>query len=121
VPLSSLLTQHLLPTLQLHLLPKSSVDVHLLVLESDTISNVLSAGLSVASAAIADAGIAMSGLGVGTVIAKDDKGNMMLDPMSQEEDTAETLVSLTIMPALGKMTGIWMTGEAEVDEVCQVC
>ncbi|CAD6572835.1 MAG: hypothetical protein TREMPRED_000640 [Tremellales sp. Tagirdzhanova-0007] len=120
VPLSTLLTQHLLPTLQLHLLPKSSIDVHLLVLESDTIPNVLSAGLTVSSAAIADAGIAMSGLGVGAVIAKEANGRMILDPISGEEAVAEGVISLGIMPALGRVTGIWMTGEMEVDEACQL-
>jgi ribonuclease PH len=66
--LSTLLTQLLLPTLQLHLLPKSSLDVYLLILESDTMAGVLSAGLTVAGAAVADAGIGMWGLGVGGVV-----------------------------------------------------
>ena len=90
------------------------------MLESDTIPNVLSAGLTVSSAAIADAGIAMNGLGVGTVIAKEANGMMMLDPISGEEDVAEGVIGLGVMPALGRVTGIWMTGEMEVDEACQV-
>lgn len=119
VPLSTLLTQHLLPTIRLHLLPKSSIDVHLLVLESDAVSNVLSAGLTVASAAVADAGIPMSALGVGTVIAKHEEG-LILDPSRSEEMMAGGVVSLGVMPALGKISGVWMTGEVEVEEACLV-
>jgi len=65
---SALLTTLLLPALRLHLLPKLSVDVHLLVLEADSDAAVLSAGLTAASAAIADAGIPMSALAVGSVV-----------------------------------------------------
>jgi exosome complex component MTR3 len=65
---AALLTNLLLPALRLHLLPKLSVDVHLLVLEADGDAAVLSAGLTAASAAIADAGIPMSALAVGSVV-----------------------------------------------------
>lgn len=70
--LTTLLTQLLLPTLRLELLPKASLDVYLLVLESDSIEGVLAAGLTVASAACADAGggVEMSGLGVGVVTVR---------------------------------------------------
>jgi len=73
----------------------------------------------VASAAIADAGIAMNGLGVGTVIAKGEEG-ILLDPLRNEEHGADGMVSLGVMPALGNVSGIWMTGEVKVEEVCQV-
>ena len=71
----------------------------LLVLELDTIQGVLSAGLTVASAAIADAGIAMGGLAVGGV---------------------EGDVTVGVMPALGKVTSLWMTGESDVEKACEV-
>ncbi|WVQ79847.1 hypothetical protein IAT38_001947 [Cryptococcus sp. DSM 104549] len=122
LPLSNLLTQLLLPTLLLHLHPKSTIDVHLLVLESDTTPNVLAAGLTVASAAIADAGIEMGGLGVGSVVAKlwdEDKGKLVVDP-SDDEGARGASVTVGTMPALGKVTNVWLTGEVEVEEACEM-
>ncbi|OWZ51198.1 exosome complex component MTR3 [Cryptococcus neoformans var. grubii Br795] len=126
LPLSNLLTQLLLPTLHLHLLPKSSIDVYLLVLESDTLTNVLSAGLTVASAAVADAGIEMAALGVGGAVAsiggdeKQGRRRVVIDPSLEEEKQSDVKVMVGTMPALGKMTNVWLTGEAEVDEACNM-
>ena len=117
-PLSALLTSHLLPALQLHLLPKSALDVHLLILESDVLPNVLSAGLTVASAAIADAGIQMTALGIGVTVSQTAAG-MMVDMDVDEEDEAAS-VSLGVMPALGQLSGVWLAGELEIDEACAV-
>ncbi|OCF33838.1 exosome complex component MTR3 [Kwoniella heveanensis BCC8398] len=133
IPLSVLLTQSLIPTLQLHLLPKSSIDVYLLVLESDTPTNVLSAGLTVASAAIADAGIAMNGLGVGSVVASSSLSSsgsdlakpssaslLLLDPSEDEEKASESKVLVGSMPALGRITNLFFTGEAGINEACDM-
>jgi len=64
---STLLAQSLLPALRLQLLPKSQLDVFLLVLESDGMEGVVSAGTTVAGAALAGVGgvVEMSGLVVG--------------------------------------------------------
>ncbi len=62
----------------------------------------------------------MNGLGVGSVIAKEAKRGMFLDPLREEEEGAEGVVSLGVMPALGRVTGVWMVGELEVGEACQV-
>lgn len=64
--LAALLTQLLLPALRLDLFPKLSIDVHLLVLEADSDAAVLASGLTAACAAIADAGIPLTGLVVGS-------------------------------------------------------
>ncbi|KAK4683762.1 exosome complex component MTR3, partial [Tremellales sp. Uapishka_1] len=117
--LSTLLTQLLLPTLQLHLLPKSSLDVYILVLESDTISGVLSSGLTVASAAVADAGIQMNGLGVGAVVVKNDEDSMV-DPTKQEENEAASSATIGVMPALNKITNVWLTGETDIEDACSM-
>jgi exosome complex component MTR3 len=117
--LSTLLTQLLLPSLHLHLLPKSSVDVYLLVLESDTLPSVLSAGLTVASAAIADAGIAMGALGVGAVISG-EKDGLRVDPTKQEEQDGDAILTVGIMPALDRVTNLWLTGETDVDDAVKV-
>ena len=118
--LSSLLTQLLLPSIQLHLLPKSSVDVFLLVLESDSTSNVLSAGLTVSSLAIADAGIPMFGLCVGSVVARAADGEMLFDPSKEDDTEAQGQVTVGVMPALSKVTSLWTSGEIEVEDVCDV-
>lgn len=64
---SALLAQSLLPSLRLHLLPKSQLDVFLLVLESDGMEGVVSAGTTVAGAALAEVGggVEMGGIVVG--------------------------------------------------------
>lgn len=65
---ATVLTNLLLPAVRLHLLPKLSVDVYLHVLEADSDEAVLGAGLSAACAAIADAGIELNGLAVGSTV-----------------------------------------------------
>jgi exosome complex component MTR3 len=113
------LTQLLLPALHLHLFPKSTIDVFILVLESDSLSNLLSAGMTVASAAVADAGIPMGGLAVGSVVVSKDK-ELLVDPSVEEEGGGDASVCMGIMPALGTVTNVWFTGEAEVDDACEV-
>lgn len=49
----------------------------------------------------------------------DDK--LLLDPDTIEEKEAMSSVSVGVMPALGKVTNLWLTGEVEIDEACQVC
>jgi hypothetical protein len=65
---AAVLTNLLMPAVHLHLLPKMSVDVHVYVLEGDSDASVLAAGLSAACAALADAGIPLSGLAVGSTV-----------------------------------------------------
>lgn len=114
--------------------------MHVLVLESPSISSgveaTLAAALSCASAAIADAGIAMSGLAVGTVAAaftsegggdggappqrSSSSSTIRLDPDAREGAEASAIVSVGTLPALDLVTDAWMTGEAEVEEVVAV-
>lgn len=87
---------------------------------------MLSAGLTVASAAVADAGIEMAGLGVGGVVAslgadeKQGKKRVVIDPSLEEEKESDVKVMVGTMPALSKVTNVWLTGEIEVDEACNV-
>jgi exosome complex component MTR3 len=53
------LVQALTPAVRLDLLPKSSIDVYVNVLENDGTSSTLAAAISAASVALADAGIEM--------------------------------------------------------------
>lgn len=90
----------------------------MLILESDILPNVLSAGLTVASAAIADAGIPMSALAVGqTTSIVDD--NRLVDPETEEEE-GQAVIALGVMPAVGKISGIWLSGEINVDQASDV-
>ncbi|WWC59686.1 uncharacterized protein I303_102248 [Kwoniella dejecticola CBS 10117] len=138
IHLSQLLTQSLIPAIQLDQFPKSSIDIYLLILESDTPSNVLSAGLTVSSAAIADAGIAMNGLGTGSVVLTDQNGEILVDPEESEEIALQSQAQaqgqgqgqgqgngagkllVGALPALGKVTNLYMEGEVEVDQAIQM-
>ncbi|ORX34079.1 3' exoribonuclease family, domain 1-domain-containing protein [Kockovaella imperatae] len=116
--LSSLIHSHLLPALQLHLLPKSALDIQILVIESDSVPNVLSAALTVASMAVADAGIPMNGLGVGVMIDSEGSGDRNQSDI-EVHDSGGT-ISMGVMPALGRISGIWMTGEMSLDQACSL-
>ncbi len=54
--------QALLSSVRLELLPKSSIDIFVTIIENDGIEGCVSAGSIAASAALADAGIEMLGL-----------------------------------------------------------
>ncbi|KAL1413272.1 3'-5'-exoribonuclease [Vanrija albida] len=116
---SVLLTQLLLPSLRLHLLPKLSIDVHLLVLEGDSDAAVLSAGLTACSAAIADAGIPMSGLTVGSSVASLED-TLLLNPTAGDLSSAQATVTVGAMPALGRITSFHLVGETDLDEACKM-
>jgi exosome complex component MTR3 len=117
-----------LPALQLHTLPKSSIDIYVLVLESESpsLESVLSAGLTVCSAAVADAGIAMNGLGVGLsssyTVAADNgsSGSSKINPSGAEARDAEARVTVGCLPALDAVSDIWLTGEIAVENLIQV-
>jgi exosome complex component MTR3 len=57
-----LIYQSLLPSVQLELFPKSTIDVFLTIIENDGIDGCVAAGAVAASTALADAGIEMLGL-----------------------------------------------------------
>lgn len=75
--------------------------------------------MTVSSAAVADAGIPMNGLGVGSVVSNLN-GEVVVDPSKEEEGDGSASVCLGVMPALGRLTNVWFTGEAEVDDACGV-
>lgn len=124
--------------------PKSSIDVYLLVLESESpdLETTLAAGLSVASAGLVDAGVEVKGLGVGVVGAgsssawssarfgtgeatgagdgKTPLPPYLLDPTPQESRASQARVTVGTLPALGLVTDIWMTGEMDVGGLSDV-
>ena len=60
--LASAIYQALLPAVRLELLPKSTIDVFVTVIEADGIDACIAGGTTAASTALADAGIEMIGL-----------------------------------------------------------
>lgn len=54
--------QALLPSIRLELLPKSTIDIFLTIIENDGIDGCIASGAVAASTALADAGIEMLGL-----------------------------------------------------------
>jgi exosome complex component MTR3 len=87
-----------------------------MVLESDDVSDLLGAAHTVSTAAIADAGIAMSGLGVGTVV----RGQEGEAGEGGGKGAPASSVTLGVLPALNKVTNVWMTGVQDIDAVCDV-
>jgi exosome complex component MTR3 len=76
----------------------------------------------VACAALADAGVALNGLGVGVgcALATGDEKKVITDPTGVESRSAEARVTLGVMPALDTLTDVWMTGQASVEEVLKM-
>ncbi|CBQ68972.1 conserved hypothetical protein [Sporisorium reilianum SRZ2] len=113
--LSGLLHQALLPSLRLDLLPKASLDIHIMVLQTDGLEeSCIAAACIAASTALASAGIDMFGLVVGTVAlipsSRDaNEKRVLLDPSSADLGLVSgmktaTRVLLCGMPALASVT-----------------
>lgn len=112
--LSALLYQALLPSLRLDLLPKASLDIHIMVLQTDGLDDsCVAASCIAATTALASAGIEMYGLVVGSVALVPTKStneeSVMLDPSSSDLATVTglrtaTRILLCGMPALSSVT-----------------
>ncbi|GJE86901.1 mRNA transport regulator 3 [Phanerochaete sordida] len=110
--------QALLSSVRLGLLPKSTVDIFIIIIENDGIEGCVASGSIAASAALADAGIEMLGLVVSCsacVIGKE----IWLDPTEDEAKQATGTLVYAGMPALGSVTSIWQTGKLTAQEVFQ--
>lgn len=115
------------------------------MLESDGIEGVVSAGTTVAGAALAGVGgvVEMSGLVVGVssvsrpaLVKKECSrrspadtdlvrqatidSSLHVDPTSHESLIASSRVTLACMPALGKITNVWQTGEIGAEQTIEV-
>jgi len=88
-------------SVQLHLLPKSVVAVHTLVLQDD--GGALPAAISCASLALADAGIALYGLVAACGCSVLDDA-IALDCSAAEASVATGSVSVACMPTLEQLT-----------------
>lgn len=110
--------------------PKSGVDVVVTIVEGDEarhialdkgseewdMMNVLSACVTVAAAAIADAGIdcvdTVSG-GVAALVAGEKEGEqvLVLDPVPSEHDGILAACCVAYLPMRDEITNIWLKGE----------
>jgi exosome complex component MTR3 len=122
----------LLPSLRLDLLPKASIDVFITVLqvgtsrgkvEGDDDEACAAAATTVASCALADAGIEMWALVVGMngVLLQQQKqgqGQIVVDASHTEvKGRSRGAMSLWTMPALGTVTAIEQWGDMSPQEI----
>ncbi|KAI0928516.1 hypothetical protein AcW1_005737 [Taiwanofungus camphoratus] len=110
--------QALLPSVRLELLPKSTIDIFLTIIENDGIEGCIASGTVAASAALADAGIEMLGLVVSCAASTIGK-DIWLDPTEDEARAASGSLILAGMPALGTVTNVWQAGRLTPEEAIQ--
>jgi len=115
--------QAIVSAVRLELLPKSTIDIFLTVIENDGIEGCVAAGTIAASAALADAGIDMIGLVMscsGSAVGNE----IWLDPTQSEIQVSKGGLVLSCMPALGTITSLWQSGQMkprEVLECMEIC
>jgi exosome complex component RRP41 len=93
--------------------PRTSIDVHIEVLEAD--AGTRCAGLTAASVAVADAGIPMTGLVSACAVGKAD-GILVLDPGKDEDNHGQADMPLGIAPRTGDIVLLQMDGHMTRDE-----
>jgi exosome complex component MTR3 len=118
------------------LLPKSTIDIFITIIESDGLEGCVASGSVAASTALADAGIELLGLvtscaAVGHEISLSPSHQfsffqsvvgqeIWLDPTEEEARLSKGTLVLACMPALMKITSVWQTGEMKVTEALGV-
>jgi len=111
-----LITQALEQCILLSKYPKSAIDIHVFVLESD--GGALSTAVTCASLALADAGIELLDMVAAcTVVRKGDK--IMIDPSHEEEDSADASLLVAFMPSLDEVTHLFQRGSMEQSQVLE--
>ncbi|KAJ6596926.1 hypothetical protein DFH09DRAFT_1133115 [Mycena vulgaris] len=107
--------QALVSSVRLELLPKSTIDIFITIIESDGLDGCVASGSVAASTALADAGIELLGL-VTSCAASVVGKEIWLDPTEEEARLSNGTLVLACMPALKKITSVWQTGEMKVAE-----
>jgi ribonuclease PH len=101
------------PSVQLHMYPKSVIDIAILVLQDD--GGALSAAISAASLALADARIALFGLVASATVGLDRaRGRIVLDP----EQPLESIM-VALIPGLNEVTQTQIKGRFTVNEMAE--
>jgi exosome complex component MTR3 len=98
---SAVVAHALGPAVRLETIPKSIVDLNVLVTEDD--GAALAAACVACSAGLADAGIELRDLVAACAVAK-IAGRVVVDPTAAEERAAEGGLLLALMPSLNEVT-----------------
>ncbi|KAG5457200.1 MAG: hypothetical protein BJ554DRAFT_2849 [Olpidium bornovanus] len=109
---STTLREALAPSVRLDLLPKSSIDIYVDVLEADGMASCLAAAITCASVALADAGIEMLDM-VAASSASVIGNRIYLDATEDEERDHAAWMMISYMPSLDEVTHVVMSGELE--------
>ncbi|MCO5549749.1 hypothetical protein L7F22_003222 [Adiantum nelumboides] len=115
----------ILPSIRLDKLPKASIDVFITILQADAGRGqgkfddeaCAAAAVTVASCALANAGIELYGLVVGVHGVWGNEGGMIVDATHAEAVKAKSSLTLWSMPALGTITSIDQTGHMSIEEM----
>jgi exosome complex component MTR3 len=123
-----LIVQHALASaIRLELFPKSTIDLHIQVLECDGTLAALAGAITCASVAVVDAGIDM----LDTVVAASaglfgtagdyskSAGYVALDCNAEEEKLQTGSVLISFMPSLNMVTHFIQSGESSVNTACK--
>ncbi|RUS17431.1 ribosomal protein S5 domain 2-type protein [Endogone sp. FLAS-F59071] len=109
---SQILSESLAPAVRLDLLPKSTVDVFVTVLENGGTSSCIAAAVTAASVALADAGIEMlDQVAASSAVFTQDQ--ILMDPSAEEENHQKGLLVVSYMPSINEVTHVLQTGETE--------
>ncbi|KPV64302.1 MAG: Exosome complex component Rrp41 [Candidatus Bathyarchaeota archaeon BA2] len=113
VELSKVIREALEPSVFVEYYPRTSIDIFIEVLQAD--GGTRCAAITVASLALADAGIPMRDLVVACAAGKVD-GRLVVDLTDFEDKEGEADVPLALMPNLNAITLLQMDGGLTVDE-----
>ena len=113
IELSKVIREALEPSIFAEYYPRTSIDVFIEVLQAD--GGTRCAGITVASLALADAGIPMRDL-VSACAAGKVEGHLVLDLTDTEDKAGEADMPLAFMPNFNAITLLQMDGKLTSDE-----
>jgi len=113
VELSKVIREALEPSVFVEYYPQTSVDIFIEVLQAD--GGTRCAGITVASLALADAGIPMRDLVIACAAGKVE-GRLVVDLTDLEDKGGEADVPLALMPNLNAITLLQMDGGLTIEE-----
>ena len=113
IELSKVIREALEPIIFTELYPRTAIDIFIEVLQAD--GGTRCAGLTVASLALADAGIPLRGLVAGCGAGKVD-GKIVLDLNDVEDKEGEADLPVAYIPALNKILLLQMDGILSASE-----
>ncbi|MBS7624327.1 MAG: exosome complex exonuclease Rrp41 [Candidatus Bathyarchaeia archaeon] len=116
IELSKVIREALEPAIFLEKFPRTSIDVFIEVLQAD--GGTRCAGVTVASLALADAGIPMRDMVVACAAGKVD-GVIVLDLNDLEDKEGEADIPVAYMPNLGLISLLQMDGILTIEEFNQ--